>query len=168
MQKTFEKVKQLTDSIHETAQKMPPKQESANKDTDLELTRKDKAVDPIKVLPLRRIRSRAKPQKKWEKERAYDNEYVVGILENKVSPTEGAHFWKNNFPGDDYCEWQIPPNIAVAIPRHVANHLHEKIKYHTFKYKETPPANQIVDQFKEKFDYDQTYDRMTFSPLRAF
>lgn len=124
--------------------------------------------DVHKITPTRRIKSMIKPNPKWEKQRQHDKEYVMGMLENKASPGVAAHFWKNNWPGDDYEEWTIPDSIPVAIPRHVANHLHNKCKYHNFKYRSKAPHEVGVDDFDSKFEVIETKNRFDFQPLGAF
>lgn len=166
--KLIKKTEEYAESVEKAAND-PGKSPEENRDPGYHLTRKEMNHPEVeKIVPLRRIRSLGRPNPKWEKQRAYENEYVVGMLENVQCPNQALNFWKNNLPGDDYAEWYIPAGRPVAVPRHIANHLAKNCKYHTFKNIPKPKGELGPDTFTDKFEIIETKSRIDFKPINAF
>ena len=105
---------------------------------------------------------------KQKKEHAHAWEYVKGMYENYVVNGEPLTFALCLYAGDPDLLWEIPANVPVYIPRHVAKHLEEVQKYHTFNYLEVPTDRWHADEFTHQFGISGTHYRGKFRAIGAF
>lgn len=91
---------------------------------ELELSRKEISDAPIYIKPSRRMASVSKPKPEQEKLRKAAWEYVKCIVENYEVRGESVQSWYcPPLSGEDVCEWIVPVNKPVMLPRMVAEHL---------------------------------------------
>jgi hypothetical protein len=120
------------------------------------------------IEPKRRLKGFGELPEKLKKEHAHAWEYVKGMFENYIINTEPLTFWLSLYPGDPDCLWEIPPNVPVYIPRHVAKHLEETMKYHTFSFIEKPKEKWKPGDSMEDFAATGTFYRGKFRAIGAF
>lgn len=166
-EKLVRKTEDFANAINNTSQLQDYKAPEQTYDPETKVASKDKK-NSIRLQPIRRIKTRGKPNPKTEDDRKHGWEYVTGVFENKVLIGEGISFWLCVYPGDDYCEWHVPANVPVELPRHVANHLAKNLKYCTFKFKEKAPSQWRPDDFADTFVVDQVLRRGTFTSAEDF
>lgn len=136
----------------------------------VQLTMKEKAAleNCRYIEPKRKLQAFGKLPEKLRAEHKHAWEYVRGIFENYIVNTEPLTFWLCLYPGDPDCMWEIPPNVPVYVPRHVAKHLEEIMKYHTFNYVQKPESKWRPGDFTETFTPVGTHYRGKFRPIGAF
>jgi hypothetical protein len=151
------------DKIREQAPK-------ADIEPQMKLSLKDKAkMEGAKyVEPKRKLAAIGKLPENMKKAHAHDWEYVKGIYENYVVTGESVNFWYVKYPGDPDCEWEVPANKPVYIPRMIAKHLEEVQQYHTFDHREKSPDQQQKLDYVENFCVTGTKYRGKFRPIGAF
>lgn len=120
-------------------------------------------IEPKRFLPAMGVLP-----EKLKRQHAHDWEYVRGIFENYVTIGESISFWLCLYPGDKDCLWEIPSNKPVYVPRMVAKHLEETMKFHTFSYIEMPAHSLRTDSETHKFAPTGTQYRGKFRPIGAF
>ena len=120
------------------------------------------------IEPKRRLGAFGKLPEKLKSQHAHDWQYVKGICENYIVNGEPVKFWLSLYPGDPDCLWEIPVNRPVYVPRMVAKHLEEVMKYHKYGYVEKPETHQRVDDFQQQFMPTETHYRGKFRPIGAF
>ena len=81
-----------------------------------------KHPDVLYIEPKTRIPTQGNKHPELEKQREYLTEYVVGVFESEMINGQ-LDFFKTGLPGDDYCQWVIPVNRPVGVPRFIAQHL---------------------------------------------
>lgn len=150
---------------------------------ELRLTaiQKAKAEGAIYIEPRKKLQAVGKLPEKYIKMHAHDWEYVVGIFQPEtvggVALTENFTFWFRKWPGDADCQWEIPVNRAVYVPRMIAQHLSgekesftgiETMKYHQFGMIEKATHEWRKDDFTHSFAPTGTQYRGQFMPLRKF
>ena len=114
------------------------------------------------------LKCNVKITEQMKKERDYGWEYVEGIFENRFAIGETLTFWSNPFPGDPYAEWSVPSNVAVAVPRWLANHLNTR-KYIEFKYRPRENAATLTsNDFLEVFAPNTVHNRTTFMKMGEY
>lgn len=152
------------DKINEVA----PKNEEV--EAPLELSYKEKAAleNALYIEPKRTLKAFGNLPEKLKREHAHAWEYVKGMYENYIVNSEPITFWLSLYPGDPDCLWEIPPNRAVYIPRHVAKHLEEVMKYHSFDFVEKPKDRWRPGDQMEQFTPVATHYRGKFRPIGAF
>lgn len=72
--------------------------------------------------PVHKIPTQGNKHPHFEKQREHLTEYVTGVFESEMIQGK-LDFWLTGLPGDDYCNWVIPVNKPVGVPRFVAQHL---------------------------------------------
>lgn len=123
------------------------------------------------IEPKRRLTPAGKDEKmpdKLKAEHARAWEYVKGIFENYVVNGEPVTFSLKLYPTDPDYLWEIPADILVYVPRMVASHLEERMKFHTFNYVEKPNTIWRTDDFTHHFRPTGTHYRGKFRPVGAF
>jgi hypothetical protein len=105
---------------------------------------------------------------KLKKQHARDWEYVKGILENFELTGEPVEFALKLYPGDPDLLWEVPSNVPVYVPRLVAKHLEETMKYHTFSFIDVPSERWKVNDFTHHFKPTGTHYRAKFRSVGAF
>lgn len=135
-----------------------------------QLTMKEKAAleNALYIEPRRKMKGFGTLAEKQKKQHAHDWEYVKGIFENYVVNGEPLRFWHCIYPEDADCLWEIPCNVAVYVPRMIAKHLEEQMKYHKFEFVPISERNQGVDRFTDEFRPVTTTYRGKFRPIGAF
>lgn len=130
---------------------------------------KKKFPDAKYLEPAVRIPTAGVKHPKWEEQREYLTEYVVGVFESQMISSE-LDFFLTGLPGDDYCRWKIPVNKTIGIPRFVAQHLSKGLCW-----KEMKPlgrGNEPVPFYEEEmmtpFANFETKRRGTFHPINAY
>jgi hypothetical protein len=136
----------------------------------LELTAKQRAKNEgvQYIEPRRKMQPLGKLPEKLQKQRNHDWEYVKGIYENYVVNGEPIRFWYVLYPGDPDCEWEVPANRPVYVPRMIARHLEECQRYHTFSYIQKPDQQWSTDDFTHQFSPTGTNYRGKFRSIGAF
>lgn len=139
-------------------------------DAPFEMSTKDKArMENIAYLePKRTLKAFGTLPEKLKKEHSHAWEYVKGIFENYLINGEHLTFWLSLFPGDPDCLWEIPANVPVYVPRHVAKHLEEVMKYHTFDFLQKPKDRWRPGDEMEYFSPVGTHYRGKFRAIGAF
>jgi len=122
----------------------------------------------IYITPYRTLPAMGKLPEKLKAQHARDWEYVAGIYENYIVNGEPLEFSLCIYPGDKDCQWRIPCNVPVYVPRMVARHLEEVQKYHKFDYIEKPGHLQRKDDYRERLTPIATQYRGKFRPIGAF
>lgn len=137
---------------------------------ELKLSKKEQAKmeGALYLEPIRRLRAIGTLPEKLKKDHARDWEYVKGMLENYIVNGEPVRFWYCGYPGDQDCMWEVPANKPVYVPRMIARHLAETMKYHTFGYIDKPQEKLRVDDHVEMFAATGTHYRAMFRPIGAF
>ena len=120
------------------------------------------------IEPKRKLQAFGTLPEKMKREHRHAWGYVRGMFENYIINNEPITFWLSLFPGDPDCMWEIPPNVPVYIPRHVAKHLEEVMKYHTFSYIEKPTNKWRPGDSMEYFAPTGTHYRGKFRAIGAF
>lgn len=151
------------DKINETAPKADPEPQ-----TQLSMKEIAKAENVPYIEPKRKIKGFGKLPEKLVAEHKRDWEYVKGIFENFVVNGEPVKFWLSVYPGDPDCLWEIPANRPVYVPRMVAKHLEDVMKYHTFSYLEKHQQTMAPDDFTHQFTVTGTTYRGKFRAVGAF
>lgn len=168
-----EKIIRRTEEIAEAVQDMHKAMEkaaAAKEERTLKISEfKKKFPDALYIEPTNRIPTGGNPHPFWEKQREYLWEYVVGVFESQLVG-QVFKFYKDGLPGDDYCEWNIPVNRTVAIPRFLAKHLAEQLSW-----KEMKPLGRgnnmeplYEDEMMAPFTKFETKRRGTFHPINAY
>lgn len=152
---TVDEINQAPDVEPETQLQLTAKQLAA-KENCLYIEPK-KTLPPVGTLP-----------EKQRKAHDYDWQYVKGILENFVISGEGVEFWYKKYPGDQDCLWHVPCNVPVYVPRMIAKHLEETMKYHSFEVISRPQEKWQKDQFAEDFRATGTQYRAKMRAVEAF
>lgn len=136
----------------------------------LELTAKEKAkMERCRyVEPKRQLQAFGKLPEKLRAEHKHAWEYVRGMYENYMVNAEPITFWLSLYPGDPDNLWEIPANQPVYVPRHVAKHLEEVMKYHKFEFLEKPKDKWRPGDEMEYFAPVETVYRGKFRPIGAF
>jgi len=136
----------------------------------IEMSMKEKArLENIPYIePKKSLKGFGTLPEKLKKEHKYMWEYVKGIYENYIVNGEPITFWLSLYPGDPDLLWEIPPNRPVYVPRHVAKHLEEVMKYHTFSYVEKPQDKWRPGDNMEYFAPTGTHYRGKFRAIGAF
>lgn len=136
----------------------------------LEMSLKERAAleNALYIEPKRTLKSFGTLPEKLKKEHAYAWEYVKGMFENYIVNGESITFWLSLYPGDPDCLWEIPPNRPVYIPRHVAKHLEEVMKYHTFSFIDKPADKWRPGDHTDYFAPTGTHYRGKFRAIGAF
>lgn len=167
VKKTLEMHEDMNALTVDAIEKMAPKVEV---EPQIKLTAKQMAESEgaLYIEPRRKLPPFGKISEELKKKRDYDWEYVKGIYENYVVNGETLRFWYCIYPGDPDCEWEIPANRPVYVPRMIAKHLEECQKYHTFDYVERPGASWKKDDFTHAFTPTGTHYRGKFRPIGAF
>ena len=161
------KTEEYSNAINNVSQAQDYRAPEKGYDSETKISSK-KSAEATRLQPIRRIKTKPKPDSKCDEEKKHAWEYVTGVFENKVLIGEGISFWLKLYPGDDYCEWHVPANVPVSLPRHVANHLAKNLKYCTFKFKEKAPTQWRPDDFADVFAPDQVLRRGTFTSAEDF
>lgn len=120
-------------------------------------------IEPKRTLPA--VGTLPESQKKI---REHDWEYVKGIFENLEINGEPIKFWYVKYAGDRDCLWEIPCNVPVYVPRMIAKHLEEGMKYHKFDFLQKPEGTWRPDEFTHQFAPTSTFYRGKFRPIGAF
>ena len=88
------------------------------------LTQKELHSDAPYIKPSRRMAAVSKPKPEQEKLRKAAWEYIKCIVENYELRSESVDFWYTPpLSGEDTCEWIVPVNRPIYLPRMVAEHL---------------------------------------------
>jgi hypothetical protein len=139
-------------------------------DAPVEMSMKERASleNALYIEPKRTLKAFGTLPEKLKKEHAHAWEYVKGMFENYIVNTEHLTFWLCLYPGDPDCLWEIPPNRPVYVPRHVAKHLEEIMKYHTFDFIQKPESKWRPGDQMESFSPVGTHYRGKFRAIGAF
>jgi hypothetical protein len=121
-----------------------------------------------RIEPRRKFKPIGTLDEKFKKDHAHDWEYVEGIYENMLEPGHQAEFWFVKYPGDPDCEWVIPANVPVSIPRMIAKHLESIDCYHKFGFVDKPPQLWSPDEFTSTFTVTSKHFRSKFRSMGAF
>lgn len=142
----------------------------AEVETEIKMSKKEMAkLENVPYLePLRKLVAVGILPEKLKSRHAYDWEYVKGIFENFEVSGEPVTFWYSKYPGDPDCLWEVPCNIPVYVPRMIAQHLEEVMKYHKFDYVETDVKSWKSDQFTHQLRPIATHYRGKFRSIGAF
>lgn len=89
------------------------------------------------IKPTKSFLMKGKPRDQEKEARKRGWEYVKCVASNNEVTGELIEFWHNKFAGDPVYFWQIPTNIPIWIPRHVAEHIATR-KYHRLKMQDRP------------------------------
>lgn len=146
---------------------MAPKPDIDEK-PQLSLKEKARLANAVFIEPIRKLTPFGKLPDSLKKEHAYDWEYVTGIFENVIINGEPLRFWYSKYPGDPDCLWEIPCNKPLYLPRMIAKHLEEGLKYHTFTYREIPQERQRPDEFTHEFIPTGTHYRGKMRAVDSF
>ena len=128
------------------------------------------------IEPKRKLPAIGKLPEKLQRHHAHDWEYVKAMYDNPKS-NESIVFWLCKYPGDQDCQWEIPSNVAVYVPRMIAMHLSgerenltgiQAMIYHTFDYKEIPTPYWRADDFTHQFSVVGTHSRGRMRPIGVF
>lgn len=154
------------DTINELAPKavIPDVQE-------MSLKERAKLENVLYIEPKRTLTRPSKEEKlpeKLKKQHARDWEYVKGMLENFELTGESVEFSLKLYPTDPDYLWEVPSNVPVYVPRLVAKHLEETMKYHTFTYVDIPAERWKVNDFTHRFKPTGTHYRAKFRSVGAF
>jgi len=120
------------------------------------------------IEPKRKLAPVGKLPEKLEKQHAHDWEYVKGVFENFEMSGEPVQFWYSKYPGDPDCLWEVPCDVPVYVPRMIAIHLENVMKYHKFDYIERDSRDWKSDQFTHLLKPIATHYRGKFRPIGAF
>ena len=132
---TFEN--DIKSTVADRAEGKSPEMEAQTKLSSKEISNsKDVYLKPIKT-----IRGRDKPNSKFDHQRAFDQEMVHFIAENKELIGESIDIWTKPHAGIPAEEWLVPVNKPVWGPRYLAEQIKRKY-YHRLIMKE----NDIVSQ----------------------
>lgn len=150
------------DKINEIAPEADPK--------PVELSDRERAAleNALYIEPKRKLKAFGTLPEKLKREHQHAWEYVKGMFENYIVNNEPLTFWLSLYPGDPDCLWEIPPNRPVYIPRHVAKHLEEVMKYHSFDFLEKPKERWRPGDQMENFAPVSTHYRGKFRAIGAF
>lgn len=162
----LENEKQLSKLDVDTIDKMAPEAEIP--EPEISIKERARMENCQYIEPKRKLKGFGILPEKLKKEHAHAWEYVRGMFENYIVGSESLTFWLSLYPGDPDCLWEIPPNRPVYIPRHVAKHLEEVMKYHKFDYVQKPETQWQVDQQIEQFTPVSTHYRGKFRAIGAF
>ena len=163
---TLDHQSQLNNLDVDTIEKIAPKTEVAP--PELSARERAKLENALYIEPKRTLKGFGTLPEKLKREHAHAWEYVKGMFENYIVNTEALTFWLSLYPGDPDCLWEIPPNRPVYIPRHVANHLEEVMKYHKFDYVPKAESQWVPGQSIEHFLPVSTHFRGKFRAIGAF
>lgn len=152
------------DKINELA----PKVEAEEIEKPLSMRERAALENARYIEPKRTLKAFGTLPEKLKREHAHAWEYVKGMFENYIVNGESITFWLSLYPGDPDCLWEIPPNVAVYIPRHVAKHLEEIMKYHSFSFLEKPKERWRPGDEMEFFAPTGTHYRGKFRAIGAF
>jgi hypothetical protein len=120
------------------------------------------------IEPKRQLRGFGTLPEKLKREHKHAWEYVKGMFENIIVNGEALTFWLSLYPGDPDCLWEIPANVPVFVPRHVANHLEKIMEYHEFSMVEKPQSKWRPGDQIEYFAPTATKYRGKFRAIGAF
>lgn len=120
------------------------------------------------IEPKRQLKAFGTLPEKLRREHKHAWEYVKGMFENIIVNGEHITFWLSLYPGDPDCLWEIPSNKPVYIPRHVAKHLEEVMKYHSFSFIEKPTSKWRPGDEMEYFAPTETHYRGKFRAIGSF
>lgn len=131
--------------------------------------------------PKKKLQPFGKLNPNWERQHAYDWEYVAGMFQPEViggkPSNEPKCFWFSKWAGDPDCLWEVPVNRKVYLPRMIALYLSgekdtatgmESMKYHTFDYIQRPEPYWRSDEFTHQFQPTGTHYRGRFVPIGVF
>ena len=90
----------------------------------------------IYLKPKRSISSREKFNEKFREDYIFQTEYVQFIAENREITGEKIDLWTKPFPGVPAQEWEVPVNVPVWGPRHLAEQI-RKARYHRLIMKDS-------------------------------
>ncbi len=137
---------------------------------DRPMTARERATleNALYIEPKRQLKAFGTLPEKLKKEHAFMWEYVKGVYENIIVNGEAITFWLSLYPGDPDNLWEIPANRAVYVPRHVAKHLEECMKYHTFDFLKIPESRWRPGDAMETFSPIGTHYRGKFRAIGAF
>jgi hypothetical protein len=93
------------------------------------------------IKPSKSFPARGKPIAKLEAEHKRAWEYVTVIAENKEVLGEMIEFWLSKFPQDPINYWQLPVNVAIQVPYHVAEHIAKNCQYTVYKMADRDPRS---------------------------
>jgi hypothetical protein len=163
-----------TDKIKETAPK------AIEKEIPSSLKERAKLENVIYVEPKTKIPPISKLDPKFREKRDRDWEYIKGTYYhenvNGRASTEPMRFWFQKWPGDPYCQWEVPAGKPVYVPRMIARHLAgekdpdtgmEAMKYHTFDFIADSNAKES-DQFTHQFRPTATHYTGRFITTGSF
>lgn len=77
--------------------------------------------------------SKLEAAKKWEKEKERDLEMVTGIFEYKERPRQTLKMRYKKYADDEFKEYHFTDGQRYRIPRMLAKHLNNNIKYAEYK-----------------------------------
>ena len=130
-------VKELTQDRMDMTPKEEVEKQTKLSQKDLEKS-KDIYLKPKKSLgPGRDSKTNfvEKFNEKYRKDYEFATEYVQFIAENKEIIGEAIEIWTKPFPGMNTEFWEVPTNIPVWGPRHLAEQI-TKAKYHRLSMKD--------------------------------
>ncbi len=158
--------KDLNSLSTDTVEQVAPKAE----DAPLEISVRDRAKfeNCLYIEPKRTLKGCGVLPEKLKKEHVHAWEYVRGMFENFTVVGEHITFWLSLYPGDPDCMWEIPANTPVYVPRHVAKHLEEVMKYHKFDFIEKPKDKWRPGDAMESFTPVSTHYRGKFRAIGSF
>jgi hypothetical protein len=130
---------------------------------------KKKFPDAIYIEPKTRIPTQGIRVPELDKQKDYLNEYVVGIFESQIISGNLA-FFLTGLPGDDYCQWVIPINKAIGIPRFVAKHLSQNLGWKEMKPlgRDNQPKDYYDEDMMTPFTQFEYKKRGHFHPINAY
>lgn len=155
-------VQDMQKAMDATHEELP---EQINKVTEF----KKKFPDAIYLEPITRIPTQGVKHPEFEKQREYLCEYVVGMLESRDIIGE-IKFYLAKIPGDDYCQWRVPFNKAVGVPRFVAQHLQKAGSWKEMKPlgRDNPPQEHYEENMMTPFNKFETKKRFHFHPINSY
>lgn len=167
--KIVRKTEDFCDAVNDmntAMQKTPEKeQEKLTKITEF----KKKFPDALYLEPKTRIPTGGIKHPEKEKQRDYLTEYVVGVFESQMIFGK-LDFFLTGLPGDDYCQWSVPVNKAVGVPRFVAQHLAKGLGWKEMKPlgRDNMPKDYYEEEMMEPFSRFEYKKRGHFHPINSY
>lgn len=153
-------VKDLTlDRMNQTPQ------QQAEVQTKLSKSEIENSKD-IYLKPSRWVASQEKFNENYREQYNYAKEYVKFIAENKEIIGEKIEIWTKPFAGMPAEYWEIPVNIPVWGPRHLAEQI-TKCKYHRLEMKDSVTGQDGRASYYGQMVADSVIQRLDAYPASS-
>lgn len=167
--KIVRSVAEVSNAVNDMHKEMAKVKETAPDPTLEETKNTLKKQGVLYIEPKTRIPTRGQRFPEYDSKLRYLMEYVTGVFESQHVGTK-LNFFLAEIPGEPYCEWEIPVNKQIAVPRFVAQHLQKSMGWKELrpleKGQEIPVTTvENMNDIFSNFDYKK---RGHFHPVDSY